>query len=142
MPIAPAASATAHRLGLAGLLPFLAGAALLWWLPPDATPRISAALLAYAALIVSFLGGIHWGLGFRDGGSWPFVWGVMPSLGAWPALLLPARGGLLLLGALLVLCYAVDRVRYPRHGLAEWLPLRLRLSGVAALSCFVGAAGA
>jgi hypothetical protein len=142
MPIAPAARATAHRLGLAGLLPFLAGAGLLWWLPPDAAPRISAALLAYAALIVSFLGGIHWGLGFRDGGSWPFVWGVMPSLGAWPALLLPARTGLLLLGALLLLCYAVDRLRYPRHGLADWLPLRLRLSGVAALCCFVGAAGA
>ena len=141
MPAPPAAFSIAHLLGHAGLLPFVASAALVWWLPPEAAARVVAALLAYAALILSFLGGIHWGIGFRDGGSWPFVWGVMPSLGAWPALLLPNRAGLVLLGVLLLLCYGVDRLRYPRHDMAAWLPLRLRLSGVAALSCFTGAAG-
>ena len=141
MPASPAAFTTAHLLGHAGLLPFVAGAALVWWLPPEGAMRAASASLAYAALIVSFLGGIHWGIGFRDGGSWPFVWGVVPSLGAWPALLLPARSGLVLLGVLLLICYGVDRLRYPRHDLAAWLPLRLRLSGVAALSCFLSAAG-
>jgi hypothetical protein len=30
---------------------------------------------------------------------------------------------------------------YTAHGLQRWLTLRFRLSAVAALSCFVGAAG-
>ena len=42
---------------------------------------------AYAALIVSFLGGIHWGLAFRH--TEPplalLAWGVVPSLVAWVA---------------------------------------------------------
>jgi hypothetical protein len=142
MSSSPASIRTAHRLGQAGLLPFVAAAVLTWLVRPDALPHVSNALVAYAALIVSFLGGIHWGLGFRDGGRAPFVWGVLPSLAAWPALLLPARAGLALLGLLLIACYAVDRVRYAQHGLAEWLTLRLQLTAVASLSCFVGAAGA
>jgi hypothetical protein len=39
----------------------------------------------------------------------------------------------------LLLCYAVDRKRYPELGLSAWLTLRFRLSAVAALSCFVAA---
>jgi hypothetical protein len=44
-------------------------------------------------------------------------------------------------GAMLWICYAVDRRLYPAHGLADWLVLRFRLSAVAGLSCFVAAAG-
>jgi hypothetical protein len=36
----------------------------------------------------------------------------------------------------------VDRRLYSLHGLARWLTLRFRLSAVAAVSCFLGAAGA
>ena len=54
-------------LGYAGLIPFVAGAALAWLLQPEWRPFTTAALSAYAAVIVSFLGGIHWGIGFRDG---------------------------------------------------------------------------
>jgi hypothetical protein len=43
---------------------------------------------------------------------------------------------------MLAVCYAVDRRVYPLHGLTRWLTLRFRLSAVAALSCFLGAAGA
>jgi len=46
------------------------------------------------------------------------------------------------LGAVLLLCYAVDRRLYPPLGLSRWLVLRFLLSAVAALSCFLGAAGA
>jgi hypothetical protein len=44
-------------------------------------------------------------------------------------------------GLMLVACYAVDRRVYPAHGLGAWLTLRFRLSAVASLSCFLGAAG-
>ncbi len=132
----------ALRLGHAGLLPFVAGAALTWFVRSDAHPHITAALSAYAAVIVAFLGGIHWGFAMRQSGpalSLP-LWGVVPSLVAWVAMLLPANAGLVVLGAMLIVCYVVDRRVYPAQGAAAWLTLRLRLTAVASLSCFIGAA--
>lgn len=136
----------AWALGLGGLIPFVAGAAALLW--PGAVPvavpgGAAAALAAYAAVIVSFLGGIHWGLAFvQPGGSATtrLVWGVVPSLIAWPALLLPPAWSLAVLAAALVLCFMVDRRAYPALGLAAWLPLRGLLTTVAAISCAAGAA--
>lgn len=54
---------------------------------------------------------------------------------------MPAYAGLVLLGAMLLVCYAVDRRLYTEQGLEAWLTLRFRLSAVAALGCFIGAAG-
>ena len=140
---APAPPARALQLGYAGLLPFVLGAALVWLVDAQAHPYATLALSAYAGVIVSFLGGIHWGLAMRQPAP-PlplFVWGVVPSLLAWVALVMPASAGLVLHGVVLLLCYGVDRKVYPAQGAAHWLTLRFRLSMVASLSCFVGAAG-
>ena len=141
---APPLSDTARTLGHLGLLPFVLGALLVWVVNDEAHGHVTLALSAYAALILSFLGGIHWGVAFRL--SAPpalfLIWGVLPSLVAWLAVLMPPRAGLVVHGAMLVVCYAVDRKLYPTQGLAHWLGLRFRLSAVAALSCFLGAAGA
>jgi len=128
-------------LGYAGLIPFVAFAALTWLLAAQSRPVAVAALSAYAAVIVSFLGGIHWGIGFRDGLPRLFIWGVLPGLVAATALMLQPRHGLLMHGVMLLLCYEVDRRVYPAHGLQAWLVLRWRLSLVAAASCFFAAAG-
>ena len=136
-------NATARGLGHAGLLPFVAGAGLVWLTDGEAHVYAAMALAAYAALIVSFLGGIHWGLAMRQPDAPPatLLWGVVPSLVAWPAVIMPAYAGLVLLGLMLVVCYLVDRRTYPALGAAAWLTLRFRLSAVASLACFVGAAG-
>jgi len=99
-------------------------------------------LMAYAAVIVSFLGGIHWGLGMRSNvpSPLPYAWGVAPSLLAWFAMLLPAHAGLVIAGLSLIACYLVDRRTYPGHGLGGWMTLRFRLTAVASLSCFLAAA--
>jgi hypothetical protein len=136
----------ASQLAYAGLLPFVLGAALLWLVRPDAHPYVAAALSGYAAVIVSFLGGMVWGLAMGLPASRParpfyFAWAVVPSLVAWVAVVLPPYAGLVVLGAMLVVCYLVDRRLYPELGASAWLTLRFRLSLVAALSCFVGAAG-
>jgi hypothetical protein len=130
-------SERARWLGYAGLLPFVGGA-LAAFIPP-AAPLAPAVLATYAAVILSFLGGIHWGLGMLRGRPLAFAWGVIPSLIAWPALWLPNPAGLLVLAAALVLCLAVDRQTYPGYGLAAWLPLRLQLTLVAAASCALAA---
>lgn len=131
----------ARLLGLAGLIPFVAGALALALLDDPARGAAARVLAGYAAVIVSFLGGIHWGLGFARTGAptTMFLWGIVPSLIAWVALLLPPAAGLVLMATMLVLCYGVDRAVYPRLGVAHWLPLRRTLSVVAVLSCAAGA---
>jgi hypothetical protein len=142
MPHSPP-SPVALRLAYAGLIPFVFGALLLWVVRPDAHPYVAAALSGYGAVVISFLGGIHWGFGFAQSQPAPrlFVWAVVPSLVAWVAVVLPPYAGLVVQGAMLVACYLVDRRVYPLNGAAKWLTLRFRLSAVASLSCFIGAAG-
>jgi hypothetical protein len=135
--------AWALRLGYAGLLPFGIGALFVWLVNAEAHPYVTLGLAAYGATIVSFLGGIHWGVAFREPTPDPrlFFWGVTPTFGAWVGVMMPPSAGLVVLGAMLLLCYAVDRRLYPLHGLQRWLTMRFRLSMVAALRCFIAAAG-
>ena len=134
---------TITRLGYAGLIPFVLLAVLMWLVDAELLPFVAIALGGYAAAIVSFLGGVHWGIGFIKGEAAPrfhFIWGVVPSLIAWLALMMPAYASLPLLGLVVVACYAVDSKIYPAAGLASWLPMRLRLTVVATASCVLGAA--
>lgn len=134
---------TIRWLGFAGLIPFAALALLMWRVDAGQQAVVARALAAYAATIVSFLGGVHWGIGFLQGDAAPdfhFAWGVVPALVAWLALMLPDLMALPLLAVVLMACYAVDRKSYPAAGLSRWLPMRLQLTGVASLSCLLGAA--
>lgn len=136
-------SLLARGLGLGGLLPFMGLAAALWWMPPADPSLAGTALLAYGATISSFLGAIHWGLVMRAGAArsaLSLLWGVVPSLLGWVALLLDRAQGLLLIAALLWACFAVDRVLYPRYCLQGWLRLRLQLTIGASASCLAGLA--
>ncbi len=143
----------ARKLGYAGLIPFVGGALFIWLLAGriDDQPFVFVvqALTSYAALVVSFLGGIPWGLVMwrsASGTALPdthqrALWaGIAYSLAAWLALMMPPHAGLIVIGVLLVVCYAIDRKRYPELGVAGWLTLRFRLTVVASLSCFLAAA--
>ena len=134
-------SLATRGLGGAGLLPFIVGAAAVALGPPAWHDTALRALIAYGAVIVSFLGGIHWGAPTGAVHDSSRAWGVVPSLLAWPLLLVPsARFALIGLAAALALCWAVDRSRFPVMGLSALLPLRTLLSSVAVLSCLVAAA--
>ena len=143
MSIAAGPSLWARGLGFGGLVPFVGLAAALWVAPPGSRPFVGLALLAYSAVIASFLGAIHWGLLMREAPAPPvlsWVWGVVPSLLGWVAVLLGHAQGLVLMAALLWACWAVDRALYPRHRVQAWLPMRLQLTLVASVSCLAGAA--
>jgi Protein of unknown function (DUF3429) len=147
----PNDTALARTLGYAGLIPFVLLAALLWLVRSELQAWVAIALAGYAALIASFMGGVHWGIAWlaqhhaapaaapHHAQRRHLLWGVVPSLLAWPGLLMPPFAGLAWLGFVLVLCYLADRSLYAHAGLQHWLTLRFRLSAVAALSCFVGA---
>ena len=53
------------------------------------------------------------------------AWSVVPALAGWIAVLLPAKAGLLLLGATFAVHYAADRQFAQRFALPRWY-LRLR----------------
>ncbi len=127
----------AQWLGYGGLLPFGGLAGLSLWMEPSCA-LFASALLAYGASILSFMGAIHWGLAMRDGHAPDhklLLWGVLPSLAAWLALLAGAALGLWAVVAGLWVCFAVDRSVYPRFSLQGWLPMRLALTTVATLAC-------
>lgn len=137
-----------QTLGYGGLIPFVLLASLLWLVEPGLRGFVAIALAGYAALIAAFLGGVHWGIGWLNGlrsSTTPhaqrrhFLWGVVPSLLAWPGLVMPPYAGLAWLGFVLIASYVADRSLYVHAGLQHWLTLRFRLSAVAALSCFMGA---
>jgi len=84
----------ARPLGYGGLVPFVACAVVMLAVPDAGTRDVAGrALLGYGAVILSFLGGVHWGLVLR--GAAPqragglLAAGVVPSLVGWVALLLP-----------------------------------------------------
>ncbi len=125
-------------LGYGGLVPFvsLAAANLLDVSPAEA----SRALVAYGAVILSFVGALHWAFAMALAGvpesrrGWMYAWSTVPALLAWPALLLEPRVGAVILVAALAIHYLQDRRLAVLATLPPWyLPLRLRLSLVATL---------
>lgn len=144
---------SAQTLGHLGLLPFFA-LAMLSWLPDDATlggvhfAQLALILLiAYAGVILSFLGAVHWGFALLSPGlSRPILhrslsWGVLPSLLGWLALLMLFIGVkawlviVFLIGDLL-LCRLMDGALFHHYRTAPgWYPaLRTRLTVGASLA--------
>jgi len=125
-------------LGYGGLVPFvgLAAASLLGVAPQAA----AQALLAYGAVILSFVGALHWAFAMvlealpESRRAWMYAWSTVPALMAWPALLLEPRVGSVILVAAFAIHYLQDRRLAALASLPGWyLPLRLRLSTVAIL---------
>ncbi|WP_234026448.1 DUF3429 domain-containing protein [Qipengyuania thermophila] len=138
------------RLGWAGLLPQLACAAAVWAGPPEWRYAALAIAWGYAALILSFLGGLWWGLAAAaDHRHEPvptslWIAAVAPSLLAL-ATYLPWVFGLQWPGpSLVVLALAlaasplVDRRLARHHAPRWWMRLRWPLSeGLAAATLLV-----
>ena len=136
---------TAFALGFAGLLP-QAAAALLAALGYFSGGVVA---LAYAALILSFLGGMWWGLAMFTRVAQPVLvaLAVVPSLLAGAILALAAvdlRLGLVAMGCAILLTLPVDRALVTRGiAPANWMRLRVPLSlGLGGLTILVGALAA
>lgn len=98
------------------------------------------ALVAYGAVILSFLGGIRWGVAMSTLTSeqllLPLSVSVLPSLAGWSALLLPPRAGLLLLAVGFVSVLIAD-LRL-QSAPAWFISLRVPLSAGAIASLVAG----
>lgn len=137
-------------LGAAGVLPPLLCILLVL---VDARLALPATIAGgvYAALILSFLGGLWWmeALLGQDGRAAPYLAAVAPSLIGWAVLLLPLSGAgswraaLLMLGAVILLTPMVDaRVGRAIRKMPGWGRLRLGLSlGLGGLTVMLGLVG-
>ncbi len=98
-------------LGLSGLVPFVALAIAVRTMDAASAVIARDLLLGYGALILSFIGGSWWARALdpaADRGARLAVLAMLPTLGAWAALMVAGAGGLLLLAAGLVAALAVD----------------------------------
>jgi uncharacterized protein DUF3429 len=145
----PSAALPSRALGYAGLIPFAAAALLALLGPPSWRGPALGALAAYGAVILSFLGAVHWGFALRaPEGEAPAAWprlglGVVPALVAWVALLLPLRPGLALLAAGVVAVAAAETAAARRGFMPEsYLGLRWPLSLGAGACLALGALAA
>ena len=124
-------------LGYGGLVPFAALAAVMAFDPAHAR-WWGEALVTYGAVILSFVGALHWGFAMSmsdlsgEARQRRFLWSVVPALLAWPAALLSVTPAMALLVAGFVAHYLCDRRLGVLSFLPRWyLPLRFRLTVVA-----------
>jgi hypothetical protein len=131
-------------LGAGGAVPFIVLAGSLWLLPVDQQMVAIEWLRAYAAVILSFVGAVHWAFAMlhprlpdRDRDT-VYAWSVVPALVAWVGLLLSVRPGLLLTAAMFVVQWTMDHQFVTRFGgVPDWyLRLRAGLTAVVS-SCLV-----
>ena len=83
-----------YLVAYGSLVPLAALALLLWWPQAPARAALGLALTSYSAMLASFIGGFHWGIGLRymattsEMPTFHFVWGPVPAYLAWGAFLL------------------------------------------------------
>lgn len=131
---------SALLLGCAGLLPFLACTAALHLgmaLPGIGEPR--RALIVYAVAILSFLGGVRWGvaLGYENQqqAGRDYALAVIPALVGWGAALMSAPADLWTLAVAFLLVGLLDYGMSCRTVAPEWYGnLRLALSAAVTLA--------
>jgi len=99
-------------LGVGGLVPFVAPPLYMMYYSGQYCTVLEQAHLTYGAIILSFIGGVRWGLTLAhpsQGPSWRnLVYSVSPSLIAWPALLVQPLIGYSLLTAGLLTAGVID----------------------------------
>jgi hypothetical protein len=114
----------AQWLSWLGLIPFAVGTLLLAF-GVDDLPVVEA-LRNYAAIILTFVGAIHWGRALHLGHAGLASFSVWPSLYAWACLFLPVTLGLPLLALGFLLLLLIDQQQY--RATAWFRRLRIELS--------------
>ena len=101
----------AKLLGFGGLVPSAGCAVLMYSGSPGASIVALFANAVYGAVILSFVGAVHWGLTMReDRSTYWYVWSVIPAIMGWLAVvLLDIKISLLALAIAFTLAWSVDR---------------------------------
>jgi hypothetical protein len=129
-------------LGYAGLLPFFAGAILTLPLAGSYRAWGTILLIGYGAIILSFMGGIHWGTAMMRNDMTKESLGksVAPSLVALLAVIVGGSVGLMILSLGFAGLLAWDERETKIGHVPAWYPsLRRPLTALVAFSLITGA---
>ena len=101
----------AKLMGFGGIIPFVGCAVLMYAGNTEASIIALFASAIYAAVILSFVGAVHWGLTMReDRSTYWYVWSVIPAIMGWLAVvLLDIKISLLALAVAFTIAWSVDR---------------------------------
>ncbi len=140
----------ASILGYSGTIPFISLAVILLlanasFTTPAASALAASALHIYGAIILSFLGGLHWGRiacnpDIKPSDKWFLIYSVLPSLIGWSSYLLADiwQDTALMLIAGFIISYVID-IRFIKLGAWQsWMkPLRTNLTLIVCFSLTV-----
>jgi hypothetical protein len=124
----------ASRLGYAGLLPPIVLALWLLGIPDDHPWRAQtvALLTGYAAVALSYIGGIRWGIALlepNENAGRIFALSVLPALGGWAALFVPPPYSFVLLAVAFAAHGAWDTLTAQNGKMPDWFArLRMQLT--------------
>lgn len=137
---APIMPLSARLLGYGGLIPFAGTGVLVWaaW-PSDMAQTALQAQLVYAAIILSFLGGIRWGVSMAkrghfkrrapDGFGQELALSIIPPVIGWIALFTPREAALVIFALFFATQALSDLRAVTAKDAPDWYaPLRLRLT--------------
>lgn len=134
-------------LGIAGLIPFLALTVLyvlqmesrIGWTPGYARD----VLVSYGAIILSFLGGIRWGVALKHGDSSHavkmFIVSVVIPLAAWVALFLPKPHDITWLIAIFLIVGVADIALVTKGHAPRWFGTLRTILTVGVIGCLITA---
>jgi uncharacterized membrane protein len=134
-------------LGAAGAVPFLALSFATPFIAGSLREQTTLILTAYGAVILSFLGGIHWGLAINtvpaaaeEGRLFRrLACSVVPALIGWVAFLMPTAVSLSILAVAFVAVLCLDLIAARNGEAPEWYPrLRVPLTVAVVLSLITG----
>jgi hypothetical protein len=128
----------ARLLGYAGVLPFVLLFLGLWlnleiFFLDD--HQLAYWLLIYAAVILSFLGAVHWGVALAASAEIApaivkrlYIYSVVPSLLAWLVFLLPLQLAFFSMASLIISAYIMDKLFLFNLLKTQYQQLRLHLT--------------
>jgi hypothetical protein len=129
-------------LAAAGVVPFIVATAALMSTESSVRVPAIAALVTYSAVILSFLGGIEWGLALREEAgtertrAMALGFSAVPSMAAWAVLWLPTSTSWQIGAALaiFVAVWAADQWMASRGLLPSWfVDLRTAITAIVAV---------
>ncbi len=134
----------ARLLGYSGVIPFVALALCVATgidLSTFGVNNVNQLLLAYAAIIISFIGAVHWGIALNSATHKTrlYTYSVVPALVAWGWLFLAEKMALMGMAATVVAVYFIDRLWLKDCVPGGYLNMRLHLTIVVSLSLLVAA---
>ncbi len=139
-----------RQLGYLGLLPFIASSIVVW--NPAYHDFALQSITIYAAVIVTFIGGVHWGLALQAQSSSgnhkasticnQFIFSVIPSLAAWLAVVVAQPYSLIIIALCFVTFWYFEKTFFNQTFENWYATLRNRLTLVATTCIIIAWLGA